>query len=272
MKRGITMEKGWIKIHRSILEKPIWTEATSEQKVILITLLLMANHKEKQWEWKGKKFTARPGQFVTSLPSLVQKCGKNSSVQKVRTALKRFEKYEFLTDESTLHNRLITLVNRGLYQGLDERATVLSTDKQQTTNRQLTVNKNIKNEKKSNRIKEADEESPVFYQLASQLVEVIKMNHPGTKEPNLSKWSNDFRLMVEQDKRAVEQITPLINWSGQHTFWHTVILSPSSIRRNWDRMVSQQKQERTPVKDQVLHILKKPVNEISLDYAAGEEA
>ncbi len=153
----------------------------------------MANHNEKQWEWKGKKFTARSGQFVTSLPSLVQKCGKNSSVQKIRTALKRFAKYEFLTDESTTHNRLITLVNWGVYQGLDETATVLSTDKQQTTNRQLTVNKNVENEKKSNRIKDADDESSVFYQLASSLVEIIKMNHPGTREPNLQKWSNDFR-------------------------------------------------------------------------------
>ncbi len=105
------MEKGWIKLHRELLEKPIWTEATPEQKVLLITLLIMANQDEKQWDWNGEKYTARPGQFVTSLPSLVQKCGKNSSVQKIRTALKRFVKYEFLTDESTSENRLITIVN-----------------------------------------------------------------------------------------------------------------------------------------------------------------
>ena len=70
------------------------------------------------------------------------------------------------------------------------------------------------------------------------------MNHPGTKEPNFQKWSNDFRLIVERDRRTIEQITHLIKWSGQHAFWHTVILSPASIRRNWDRMVSQVKQER----------------------------
>lgn len=122
-KRGITMEQGWIKLHRELLEKTIWTEATPEQKVLLITLLMMANQGEKQWEWKGKKFTARPGQFVTSLPSLVQKCGKNSSVQKIRTALKRFAKYEFLTDESTTHNRLITIVNWGIYQEIEKIAT-----------------------------------------------------------------------------------------------------------------------------------------------------
>ena len=175
-----------------------------------------------------ENFTARPGQFVTSLPSLVRKCGKNSSVQKIRTALKRFAKYEFLTDESTPHNRLITIVNWGVYQGLDETATVLSTDEQQTTNRQLTANKNVKNEneKKSNSRKHVYDESSIFYQLAFSLFETIKMNHPGTQEPNLQKWSNDFRLIVERDGRTIEQITHLIKWSGQHAFWHTVILSP----------------------------------------------
>jgi DNA replication protein DnaD len=156
------MEKGWIKLHRELLEKPIWTEATPEQKVLLVTLLMMANQSEKQWEWKGEKYTARPGQFVTSLPSLVQKCGKDSSVQKIRTALKRFAKYGFLTDESTPHNRLITIVNWGVYQGLEGASTAHSTDGQQTTNRQLTANKNLrslKTLKKNNSRKQAYGES-----------------------------------------------------------------------------------------------------------------
>ena len=36
------MDQGWIKLHRGLLEKPIWTAATPEQKVLLITLLMMA--------------------------------------------------------------------------------------------------------------------------------------------------------------------------------------------------------------------------------------
>src|SRR6185437_2598017 len=98
------MEQGWVKVHRSLLDKPIWTEATSEQKVILVTLLMMATHCERQWEWKGAPYSLKPGQMITSLPFLEQKCGKNVSVQKIRTALKRFEKYGFLTDESTHQN------------------------------------------------------------------------------------------------------------------------------------------------------------------------
>lgn len=139
--------QGWIKLHRELTEKAIWTDSTPEQKTILITLLTMANHKEKEWEFKGERYKAEAGQFVTSLPSIVRKSGKGITSQNVRTALKRFEKYEFLTDESTNKNRLITIVNWGLYQQEKDRVTDELTGNQQAANRQLTANKNVKNDK-----------------------------------------------------------------------------------------------------------------------------
>ena len=39
---------GWIRVHRELLDKPIWLNSTPEQKTILITLLLMANFKENE--------------------------------------------------------------------------------------------------------------------------------------------------------------------------------------------------------------------------------
>lgn len=168
------MNKGWIKSHRELLGKPIWTEATPEQKVLLIMLLAMANHSEKQWECKGMPFIAQPGQLVTSLATLNERCGENSSVQKIRTALKRFARYGLLTDEPTSRNRLITIVNWGVYQGLDEAATGPSTDDQQATNKNV---KNDKTLKKSNRRKQVYDESSIFYQLANSFLENIKMNH-----------------------------------------------------------------------------------------------
>lgn len=144
--------QGWIKLHRQLTEKAIWLESTPEQKTILITLLMMANHEQKEWEWKGEKFKAEPGQFVTSLESIVKKCGNGVSIQNVRTAIKRFEKYEFLTNQSTNKNRLISIVNWGLYQD-KETTTNKQTNKQltsnqQATNKQLTTNKNDKNDNK----------------------------------------------------------------------------------------------------------------------------
>lgn len=137
--------QGWIKLHRQLMDKAIWIESTPEQKVILVTLLMMANHEGKEWEWKGEKYKVQPGQIITSLPSIAEKCGKGISIQNIRTALKRFEKLGFLTDESTNQNRLITIINWGFYQSSEENLTDELTGNQQATNRQLTANKNDKN-------------------------------------------------------------------------------------------------------------------------------
>ena len=129
---------GYFKLWRELMVKPIWLESTPEQKTILITLLAMANFGEKEWEWQGRGYKAKKGQFITSLPSIAKNAGINITIQNVRTALKRFEKYGFLTDQSTNRNRLITIVNWGLYQQNDSELTGNLTGSQQATNRQLT--------------------------------------------------------------------------------------------------------------------------------------
>lgn len=142
--------QGWIKLHRCLLTKPIWNDSTPEQKTVLMTILMLANHQGREWEFKGERYKAEPGQFITSLESLTQKCGKGVSIQNVRTSLKRFEKYDFLTNESTNKNRLITIVNWGFYQSTQEELTNNPTSNQQATNKQLTTNKNDKNDKEKN--------------------------------------------------------------------------------------------------------------------------
>jgi len=142
------MDQGWIKLHRCLTNKVIWIESTPEQKTILITLLMMANHQEKEWEWQEEKYKAEPGQFVTSLETIVNKSGKGITIQNVRTALKRFEKYEFLTSKSTNRNRLVTIVNWGFYQGEvgspNKQTNKQPTSNQQATNKLLTTNKNVR--------------------------------------------------------------------------------------------------------------------------------
>lgn len=147
--------QGWIKLHRKLIEKAIWVDSTPEQKVILITLLMMANHKEKEWEWRGEKYKAKPGQFVTSLNSIVKNAGSGISIQNVRTAIERFEKYEFLTNQSTKRNRLITIVNWEQYQSYGDDANKDTnkelTKSQQRANKELTTNKNDNNDNNDNK-------------------------------------------------------------------------------------------------------------------------
>lgn len=140
---------GWIKLYRQLLDKPIWTGSTANQKVVLVTLLLMANHDSKEWEWRGKPYKALPGQLVTSIASIQKATGLTR--QNVRTALVRFEKYDFLTIKTTKQNTLITIVNWAFYQVGDaepnQQAHQRLTNASPTPNQRLTTNKNVKNVK-----------------------------------------------------------------------------------------------------------------------------
>lgn len=148
---GSEMMQGWIKLHRALLDKPIWRQSSPEQKTILITILLMANHKPIEWEWQGEKITLKQGQFVASVETIKERAGNGVSTQNVRTALKRFEKFGFLTNEPTNRATLITVENYALYQGAidepNEQTNKQLTSDQQATNKRLTNLHYIKNNK-----------------------------------------------------------------------------------------------------------------------------
>ena len=157
------MYDGWIKLHRILLEKAIWKTSTPEQKTIFITLLLMVFHDTNEWEWNGKKFITKPGQCVTSLEKIAKECGNGVTVQNVRTAIKRFEKYGFLTNESTKTGRLISICNWKEYQIKSESDNKEPnkdlTKRQQTANKELTT---TKNDKKNKNYKETNKDIRLF--------------------------------------------------------------------------------------------------------------
>jgi len=172
---------GWVKIHRELLEKSIWKDSTDAQKVVLITILLLASHIENEWFWSGTRHIIKPGQFVTSIKSLAEKTGLTS--QKIRTSLKKFESYGFLTSKATNKNRLITVVNWEKYQNSQTSLTDNLTNNQQTTNKQLTNKlttiKKIKNEKN---VEEGKEESIVSAEADAPAPTQKRFKPPSLKE------------------------------------------------------------------------------------------
>lgn len=110
------MEGSWVKLYNILLYKDMWFKTTAEQKVIFLNILLLANHKQKSWVYNGERYSANKGEFITSLDSLVKLGGKDITKQKVRTALKKFEKMGFLEDKSCNRHRRISIVNWDKYQ------------------------------------------------------------------------------------------------------------------------------------------------------------
>lgn len=196
--------EGWIKLHRELLEKPIWEGSTPEQKVILITLLTMANHKEKEWEFKGEKYKALPGQFVTSLDSIVKKAGSGISIKNVRTALQRFEKFGFLANQSTNKNRLITIVNWEVYQGSNDVGGKQDgkqlASEGQATGKQPATNKN-------ERTKELNLSTTTTTDDVTKLINIFNQNicplSPFQME-SLEDWYKDFKNNFEILMEAIK--------------------------------------------------------------------
>ena len=138
-------QQGWVKLHRKILEDELWIDCTPEQKVIMMTLLMLANHDDKSWIWQGKKFSIKAGQLITSIESIRKISGKNISSKNVRSALVKFKKYGFLANESAKTGRLITIANWAKYQSNDDEVAKQEAKRWQRGGKEVATNKNVKN-------------------------------------------------------------------------------------------------------------------------------
>lgn len=49
-------------------------------------------------------------------------------------------------------------------------------------------------------------------------------------------WSNDIRLMIEKDGRTFEEVQALLTWLPGCGFWEQNILSPSSLRKQFEKL------------------------------------
>ncbi|HFE3510846.1 TPA: replication protein [Klebsiella aerogenes] len=63
-------------------------------------------------------------------------------------------------------------------------------------------------------------------------------------EPNWVEWANTIRLMRMQDKRSHYEICELFKWANEDSFWQNNILSPTSLRKQWDKLTT--KRQRNP--------------------------
>ena len=239
---------GWIKLYRELGDKPIWLESTSDQRSVLRALLMMVNYEPNKWEWQGKQYECMPGQVITSLPKIAERSGKGVSIQNVRTALKRFEKLGFLTDESTNKNRLITIVNWAIYQGSDDEPNRQTnkqlTGNQQAANRQLTAIKNIRTkEGKNKEVKDIveQESEPIPYReiidyLNQKAGKSFKHSAAGNKKVIKARWNEGYKL--DQFKRVVDNKCQ--DWLNDEKM--SQYLQPSTLFGNkFDQYLNQRK-------------------------------
>lgn len=73
------------------------------------------------------------------------------------------------------------------------------------------------------------------------------------KEPDFTSWSNEVRLMCEQDGRNHKSICELFSLANKDDFWKTNVKSPCKLRAKWDeltlKLAANHKQDFTKVSE-----------------------
>ena len=211
--------QGYIKLFRKFTDWEWYNNINV--KIVFLHLLLIANHKEKQW--RGIKIDK--GQVLTSLEHLSKEVGL--TVQQTRTALTKLKSTYEITSKSTNKYTLITLVNWGKYQldkeKITNEITNNVTNEQQTNNKQITTNKNEKNDNNDNNI------TTVGDSCVDGLQEIIEFynNNIGLIAPYGVEILSDYlkempvdliilamQKAVEADKRTIQYVKGILNnWS-----------------------------------------------------------
>ncbi len=79
------------------------------------------------------------------------------------------------------------------------------------------------------------DDSP-YMKLAVRLYEHIKQRNPKQKKPNWQTWADDFRKIVEIDKRDTDELIKVLDWCQQDDFWQNNVLSPAKLRKQYDQL------------------------------------
>lgn len=232
--------QGWIKLHRIIQDHWLYRiDRKFSSFEAWLDLLMMVNHEDKKVNLGNELIEVKRGQRVTSIRKLCDKWNwSNSKVKQFLNLLKDDGMIEYISDTK---KTLITVVNYELYQSSEgKKATQYKqgTDTIQSGKNTNNNEKEIKNDKEINMFnRRIYDEQSIPYQLSTRLLNHIRNNNNQFKEPNLQKWSDDFRLMMERDNRSVEQIKNIVDWCQSDSFWKTNILSPSKLRQQFDQLI-----------------------------------
>lgn len=146
--------KGWIKLHRSIQDNPIWlSNEPFDRRSAWIDILMMVNHEQRSILINGKMQVIEAGQRWTSVRVLAERW--NWSKDRVTRFLKLLVETGMITLRKTPNGTLLSVVKYGFYQyGQDtdkdtNKDTGKDTDKDTDKDETRTINKNyIKNERR----------------------------------------------------------------------------------------------------------------------------
>ncbi len=180
------MDKGWISIHRKIVENPYYFSEPFTKIQAWIDMLIIANHKPGTFFKRGIKVDVKRGEIGYDLDSLAKRW--TWSRGKVERFLNSLENDKQIVRQKTNITTLISIINYDEYQNTvtqTDRQTVKQVGKQtvsQTVKQTDTNNNDNKdnNENKDSVSEEKKSHTPVFQNsFGKQPIENLKKNCAG---------------------------------------------------------------------------------------------
>ena len=141
--------EGWIKLHRKLLENPIFLKPELLQ--LFIYCLLKANHEAQKIIFNGQEIEIKIGQFITGRNAMAKDLKQNPITTYKR--LKILENLKILNIKSNNKFSVVTVVNYGLYQSEEIKRNTKRNNKGTTREQQGNTNKNDKNDKNDKKYK-----------------------------------------------------------------------------------------------------------------------
>jgi len=214
--------EGYIILARAILDKSAtWETSSPEQKVIIITLLLMANFQDKKWFDGTEEIIVKRGQLVTSLSGLQKKCGKGITVKHIRNSLVRLSLTNFLVcDQAKLRAKkyhLVTLVNYDFYQSQENYGQSNGQDLGQRVGKGRAITKEVK------KVNNKDFKNTIVEFVAWFNAEFKTNYRVKTYEKNIDARLKEFSVdQLKQASLAMKRDTHMMGENDRHRVYATL--------------------------------------------------
>lgn len=251
---------GWIKLHRKIRDNAIFNDPYLFR--LWIICLTEATYKKREQVVGRQMVQLEPGQFVTGRFQMEQLFNRGLSREQQKSGISiwrwliNLKNAGFIDIKSNNKYSVITVENWAFYQqdvAIDEQQNEQKMNNKRSTNEQQ-MNTNKKEKKVKNkdsrpkREKRVYDESSEAYILAKYLRDRILRWKPNAKVPDespvaLASWADEMRKMMELDKRDKRDISLVIKWATEDSFWQANILSASTLRKQYDKLEGQMKRK-----------------------------
>ena len=111
-------------------------------------------------------------------------------------------------------------------------------------NKERKEKKEKEKEKKESKYSDESNEMSLAYHMASKIKEISPSTKLPKKEQHWQQWASIFDKIIRIDERPIDDIYKLITFVYKDPFWQSTILSPSGLRKNYDKVYIKMKKHK----------------------------